>query len=63
MTRLERVGFVGGIIAICLSILSVVLAMSRDTDAATVVAAAGFTAVVGAMCIFWSLEPSCKSGE
>ncbi len=59
----ERVGFGAGVIAIVLSLLSVLLAISRGTGEVTVMAAAGTVAVIGAMCIYWSLTSSRNSKD
>ena len=53
MTVSERVGFTCGVIAIVLSVVGVLLAISRGLDATTL-AASGTTAVIGALCIVWS---------
>lgn len=53
MTTSERVGFTCGVIAIALSVVSAVLAISRGPDATTL-AASGTTAVIGVLCIVWS---------
>lgn len=57
MTTSERVGFTCGVIAIVLSVVGVVLAISRGLDATTL-AAAGVTAVIGVLCIVLSRSSS-----
>ncbi|OHF38252.1 hypothetical protein HMPREF2550_02665 [Corynebacterium sp. HMSC074A01] len=59
----ERVGLGAGVIAIVLSLLSVLLAISRGTGEVTVIAAAGTVAVIGAMCIYWSLSSGRNSKD
>lgn len=59
----ERVGFGAGVIAIVLSLLSVLLAISRGTGELTVMAAAGTVGIIGAMCIYWSLTSRRNSKD
>lgn len=63
MNVLERVGFGAGVIAIVLSVLSVLLAIFWGTDEVTVMATAGTVAVTGAMCIYWSLTSRRNSKD
>lgn len=55
----ERVGFGAGVITIVLSLLSVLLAISRGAGGITVIVAAGTVAVIGAMCVL--LESHVKT--
>lgn len=63
MNVLERVGFGAGVIAIVLSVLSVLLAIFWGTGQVTVMTTAGTVAVIGAMCIYWSLTSRRNSKD